>query len=239
MSQRKKYFATKSGFTMAFWIYLFAFIFFAFNFHAEAQKAKSATAQEASKKETKPAESKAKKSKDATTQTKGKAMFATIDTTAGKIRIKLHGDKTPLTVENFVGLAEGTKEFTDPRTGKKEKRPYYDGVIFHRVIPGFVIQGGDPTGTGMGGPGYKFKNEIHPELKHSKPGIVAMANAGPDTNGSQFYITLAPLKDLDGGYTVFGEVVSGQDVVEAIANAPRSGERPVDPAKINKITVEK
>lgn len=243
MSQRQKYFAK------AIWIYLFAFILIAFNFHAEAQTKKietpaSETKTSDSKKKAAPADQKKSASADSkkveTKSTKGKVMFATIETTAGNIKIKLHGDKTPITVENFVGLAEGTKEFTDPKTGKKEKRPYFNDVIFHRVIPGFVIQGGDPTGTGMGGPGYKFKNEPHPELKHNKPGIVAMANAGKDTNGSQFYITLAPLPDLDGGYTVFGEVVSGQNVVEAIANAPRGREdRPVDPVKMTKITIEK
>jgi peptidyl-prolyl cis-trans isomerase A (cyclophilin A) len=230
----------QKSFAKAVWIYLFAFLLLAINFHAEATSSGSAgrSMSKANLKVQEKKESQNSKGSE-TKEKKGKIMFANIETTAGKIRIKLHGDKTPITVDNFVGLAEGTKEFTDPKTGKKEKRPYFDGVIFHRVVPGFVIQGGDPTGTGTGGPGYKFKNEPHPELKHDKPGIVAMANAGRDTNGSQFYITLAPLPSLDGGYTVFGEVVEGQKVVEAIANAPRSGERPLDPAKIVKISIEK
>lgn len=239
MSQKQKSFAK------AIWIYLFAFILIAFNFHAEANTTTSESAKSAEKISGKAAKNAADKKETKSSkgteskEKKGKIMFANIETTVGKIRIKLHGDKTPITVDNFVGLAEGTKEFTDPRTGKKEKKPYFDGVIFHRVVPGFVIQGGDPTGTGMGGPGYKFKNEPHPELKHDKPGIVAMANAGRDTNGSQFYITLAPLPDLNGDYTVFGEVVDGQKVVEAIANAPRSGERPLDPVKMVKVTIER
>ena len=230
----------QKSFAKAVWIYLFAFLLLAINFHAEATSSGSAgrSMSKANLKVQEKKESQNSKGSE-TKEKKGKIMFANIETTAGKIRIKLHGDKTPITVDNFVGLAEGTKEFTDPKTGKKEKRPYFDGVIFHRVVPGFVIQGGDPTGTGTGGPGYKFNNEPHPELKHDKPGIVAMANAGRDTNGSQFYITLAPLPSLDGGYTVFGEVVEGQKVVEAIANAPRSGERPLDPAKIVKISIEK
>lgn len=182
--------------------------------------------------------------------TGGKKMHAIMDTTMGKIKILLYNDKAPKTVENFVGLAEGTKEFTNPKTGKKEKRPYYDGIIFHRVIDGFMIQGGDPTGTGMGGPGYTFADEFHPEAKHTKPGILSMANAGPNTNGSQFFITVAPTDFLDfdhprnkprnGGHAVFGEVVEGMDVVYAISKVPRdSNDRPKKEVKINSVKIER
>ncbi|MCB0334451.1 MAG: peptidylprolyl isomerase [Bdellovibrionales bacterium] len=129
-------------------------------------------------------------------------LTATMDTTKGKIVLALTPDKTPLTVANFVNLA---------------KRGYYDGLTFHRVIPDFMIQGGDPTGTGRGGPGYRFEDEFHPTLKHDRPGILSMANAGPGTNGSQFFITHVPTPWLDGKHTVFGRVLEGQDVVDAIA----------------------
>ncbi len=138
-------------------------------------------------------------------------LYADIYTNKGLITCRLDFEKAPLTVTNFVGLAEGTKQHN--RAGVKH---FYDGLTFHRVVPGFVIQGGDPQGNGMGGPGYKFPDEINPELKHDKPGILAMANSGPNTNGSQFYITLAPEPNLDGKYNVFGSVVNGMDVVRAI-----------------------
>lgn len=171
---------------------------------------------------------------------KGKEMFATMTTSMGTIKLKLFADKAPETVANFAGLAEGTKEWTDPKTGKKQKKPLYDGTIFHRVIKGFMIQGGDPMGNGMGGPGYKFKNEIHPDLKHSKAGILAMANAGPDTNGCQFYITVAPQPSLDGGYTVFGEVVEGLDVVMKISETKTgANDRPVEPITIKSVKIER
>lgn len=152
---------------------------------------------------------------------KKEPLYATLKTTMGNIVILLYEDKAPNTVANFVGLATGTKEWIYPNTRQKVKRPLYNGTIFHRVIPGFMIQGGDPTGNGTGGPGYTFPDEFHPDLKHSKAGIVSMANHGPNTNGSQFFITLAPTPWLDGHHAVFGEVVKGQEVVEAIGNEPR------------------
>jgi peptidyl-prolyl cis-trans isomerase A (cyclophilin A) len=148
-------------------------------------------------------------------------LYATLKTSMGDIVIQLFEDKAPKTVANFVGLASGTKEWTDPKTGEKVKRPLYNGTIFHRVIPGFMIQGGDPLGNGTGGPGYKFEDEFSPELRHNKPGIISMANAGPNTNGSQFFINHKETPFLDGKHSVFGEVVNGQEVVVAIANVPR------------------
>jgi peptidyl-prolyl cis-trans isomerase A (cyclophilin A) len=139
-------------------------------------------------------------------------LYAEINTTKGIILLKLAFEKAPLTVANFVGLAEGTIK----NTARPEGTPYFDGLKFHRVVPNFVIQGGDPLGNGMGGPGYSFKNEVSPELKHYRPGTLAMANAGPNTNGSQFYITHVATPSLDGHYNVFGYVVKGQEVVNAI-----------------------
>jgi peptidyl-prolyl cis-trans isomerase A (cyclophilin A) len=145
-------------------------------------------------------------------------------TTEGNFTIRLYDAEAPNTVANFVDLAEGTKEWTDPRTNKKTTAPYYDGIIFHRVIDGFMIQGGDPLGQGIGGPGYNFPDEFHPSLRHNKAGILSMANRGPNTNGGQFFITLGPTPHLDDRHSVFGEVVSGMDVVKKIGSAP-TGER--------------
>ena len=147
------------------------------------------------------------------------AVFATFKTSMGDIVVKLMPEKAPKTVENFLGLAEGTKEWKDPRSGQTVKKPLYDGTVFHRVIPQFMIQGGDPLGTGTGGPGYKFADEIGPDNKFTKPGLLAMANAGPNTNGSQFFITEVPTPWLDRGHTIFGEVVKGFDLVPKIAGA--------------------
>ncbi len=144
-------------------------------------------------------------------------IYATFQTTMGAIVVKLLPEKAPVTVENFVGLAEGTKEWTHPRTGEKAKKPLYDGTVFHRVIPEFMIQGGDPMGTGTGGPGYKFADEIGPENRFDRPGLLAMANAGPGTNGSQFFITEVPTPHLNRGHTIFGEVVKGGELVGKIA----------------------
>lgn len=146
----------------------------------------------------------------------------------GTIKIELYPNKTPRTVQNFVDLA----------TGKKTGKPFYDGVIFHRVIPNFMIQGGDPKGDGTGGPGYKFDDEIVSDLKHDGPGVVAMANAGRNTNGSQFFITVASAPHLDGGYTIFGKVVEGMDIVNKIVQSPRDGrDKPHTPAIMEKVEI--
>jgi peptidyl-prolyl cis-trans isomerase A (cyclophilin A) len=166
--------------------------------------------------------------------------YAIFETSQGNIIIRLLEKEAPRTVANFVGLAEGTKEFTNERTGKKEKRPFYDGLTFHRVIPQFMIQGGCPEGSGRGGPGYKFADEFQSGLKHGKAGKLSMANAGPGTNGSQFFITVAPTPWLDNKHTIFGEVVEGQDVADKISNLPRDGnDRPRTPVTINKLRVER
>ena len=167
-------------------------------------------------------------------------MYAIFETSQGNIVVQLLEKKAPKTVANFVGLAEGTKEFTNEKTSQKEKRPFYDGLIFHRVIPQFMIQGGCPHGSGTGGPGYKFADEFHPSLKHSKAGFLSMANAGPNTNGSQFFITVAATPWLDNRHTIFGEVVEGQDVANKISNMPRdSGDRPRTPVTIQKLRIER
>ena len=164
---------------------------------------------------------------------------AIMETNHGTVWINLFIKQAPKTVANFIGLAEGTREWTDP-TGQKHKAPFYDGLTFHRVIPGFMIQGGCPLGSGMGGPGYKFADEFHPQLKHSKAGILSMANAGRNTNGSQFFITLGPTKHLDGMHTVFGEVAQGLDVIQAIGNLKKdSNDQPLDSAIIQRLTIEK
>jgi len=166
--------------------------------------------------------------------------YAVFETSQGNIVIKLLDKEAPKTVENFVGLAEGTKEFTSEKTGKKEKRPFYDGLIFHRVIPDFMIQGGCPHGSGMGGPGYKFADEFHPSLKHAKAGKLSMANSGPNTNGSQFFITVAATPWLDNRHTIFGEVVEGQDVANKISTLPRDrSDRPNTPVTINHVKIER
>jgi peptidyl-prolyl cis-trans isomerase A (cyclophilin A) len=168
-------------------------------------------------------------------------LFAHFTTTEGSFTIRLFDEQAPKTVANFAGLAEGTKEWTDPRSGRKVKAPYYDGTIFHRVIAGFMIQGGDPLGQGTGGPGYNFEDEFHPKLRHSKAGVLSMANRGPNTNGGQFFITLAETPWLDNRHSVFGEVVQGMDVVTKIGSAPTSkpGDRPLKPITIQTVTIER
>src|SRR5437868_309145 len=156
--------------------------------------------------------------------------YALFDTTEGQFKIKLFADRVPKTVENFVSLAEGTK------TGK----PFYNGTIFHRVIPNFMVQGGDPEGTGRGGPGYKFADEFHASLKHSKAGFLSMANAGPNTNGSQFFITVAATPWLDNKHSIFGEVIEGYPVVQKISEAPRnSQDRPLKEVRLNSVKIER
>lgn len=201
-----------------FWIYLFAFLLAAFSFRADAKT-----------------DSKAKTTK------KGKDMIAVFETNKGTFKVKLFNDKAPKTVENFVGLAEGTKEWTDPKTGEKVKKPFYNGLTFHRVIKDFMIQGGCPLGTGTGGPGYRFEDEFPAGApKHDKPGILSMANAGPNTNGSQFFVTTVPTPWLDGRHTVFGEVVEGMDVIKSIENSKTGAmDRPAEPIVIKTLTIQK
>jgi peptidyl-prolyl cis-trans isomerase A (cyclophilin A) len=167
--------------------------------------------------------------------------YATLHTNKGDIRIQLFPDQAPKTVRNFVGLADGSQEWTDPRSGEKKSTPLYDGVVFHRVISGFMIQGGDPLGTGTGGPGYRFGDEFHPELSFNRPYLLAMANAGPGTNGSQFFITVTQTPHLNFKHTIFGEVAdqSSRDVVDAIAAVPVGRQdRPQQDVVITSITVE-
>jgi peptidyl-prolyl cis-trans isomerase A (cyclophilin A) len=167
--------------------------------------------------------------------------YAVIDTTEGTIVCRLFEKDAPKTVANFTELAEGAREWTHPVTRKKSKDRLYDGTIFHRVIPKFMIQGGDPAGTGMGGPGYQFADETKSSPhKFDKPGKLAMANAGPNTNGSQFFITVAATDWLTGNHTIFGEVVEGQDVVEKIVNVPRGAQdKPVKEVRISSLTIER
>ena len=166
-------------------------------------------------------------------------LHAHFTTSLGRFSIRLFEDEAPKTVANFVGLAEGTKEFTDPKTRQKATRPFYDGLIFHRVIDGFMIQGGDPLGTGTGGPGYTFADEFNPKLTHRGAGVLSMANSGPNTNGSQFFITLAATPWLDNRHTVFGEVVEGLDIVNQIGRTATRSDRPVTPVTIESVKVER
>jgi len=163
---------------------------------------------------------------------------ATIHTSMGAFTLRLLEDIAPQTVSNFVGLATGGVPWTDPRTGSAGEGALYRDVVFHRVIEGFMIQGGDPTGTGRGGPGYKFADECSPNAKHAKAGILSMANSGPNSNGSQFFVTLRDTPHLDGRHTVFGEVIEGMDVVSAIGRTPTDrSDRPLTPVTIEQITV--
>ncbi|HEY7839705.1 MAG TPA: peptidylprolyl isomerase [Terriglobales bacterium] len=171
-------------------------------------------------------------------------LYAHFDTSLGQFTARLFEKEAPQTVANFTGLAEGSKEFADPQgggaKGGKVKRPFYDGLTFHRVIPDFMIQGGCPLGTGTGGPGYKFGDEFHPDLTHSQPGMLSMANAGPGTNGSQFFVTVAPTAWLDRKHSIFGQVVRGYEVVETISNTPRDGQdRPKTPVILRTVRIER
>ena len=168
-------------------------------------------------------------------------IFAHFTTSEGNFTVRLFDAEAPNTVANFVELAEGTKEWTDPRTGRKGKAKYYDGTIFHRVIDGFMIQGGDPLGQGTGGPGYNFADEFHPTLRHAKAGVLSMANRGPNTNGGQFFITLDATPWLDNKHSIFGEVTDGMDVVRKIGGTATSkpGDRPIKPITIQSVTIER
>ena len=167
-------------------------------------------------------------------------VYAEFVTSEGHFTVRLYDEEAPRTVENFVGLAEGTKEWMDPRTNEKVKKPYYDSIIFHRVIKGFMIQGGDPLGQGIGGPGYTFADEFHPKARHSQAGILSMANRGPNTNGGQFFITLGATPHLDDRHSVFGEVVEGMDVIEKIgATAINERDRPLTDVVIQTIKIER
>lgn len=167
-------------------------------------------------------------------------LYAVIYTSMGNIVCRLFEQDAPKTVGNFRGLAIGTKPWKDPATGKLKHTPLYNGTTFHRVIPGFMIQGGDPAGNGEGGPGYEFADEIDPDRNFDKPGVLAMANSGANTNGSQFFITTAPSPQLNGHFSIFGEVVSGQDVADAISQVPRNADdKPLAPVKILRVSIRR
>ena len=167
-------------------------------------------------------------------------VLAHFTTSEGNFTIQLFDQEAPKTVENFVGLATGTKEWTDPRTGRKSTAPYYNGTVFHRVIDAFMIQGGDPLGQGTGGPGYKFADEFSPKRRHGKAGVLSMANSGPNTNGGQFFITLAATPWLDDKHSVFGEVTDGMDVIKKIGGTATSkpGDRPLKPITVQSVTIQ-
>jgi peptidyl-prolyl cis-trans isomerase A (cyclophilin A) len=167
-------------------------------------------------------------------------LTATLRTNQGTVKVRLFPDHAPKTVRNFVDLAEGTRDWTDPRTRKATRGRLYDGTIFHRVIPKFMIQGGDPLGTGTGDPGYKFADEFHPDLRFDRPYLLAMANAGPGTNGSQFFITVAPTPHLNNKHTIFGEVIEGSDVVDRISNVQTGrNDRPVSDVVVESVEIER
>jgi len=168
----------------------------------------------------------------------GGGLFAVFETNQGPFVCKLEEEKTPETVANFVGLATGEKEYVDPRTQAKSTEPFYNGTIFHRVIKQFMVQAGDRLGQGVGGPGYRFKDEFHPSLRHDAPGVLSMANAGPNTNGSQFFVTVVPTPWLDGKHSVFGKVVKGLDLVLKISNAPTGPmDRPREEIRIERLEI--
>ena len=168
----------------------------------------------------------------------GKGLFAVFETSVGEMICQLEEEKTPETVKNFVGLATGEKEYIDPKSGAKSTEPFYDDTVFHRIIKNFMVQGGDRLGLGTGGPGYRFKDEFHASLRHTTPGILSMANAGPNTNGSQFFITLVPCPWLEGKHAIFGHIVKGQDILTALGNvATGSQDRPRETVKINRLRI--
>jgi peptidyl-prolyl cis-trans isomerase A (cyclophilin A) len=165
-------------------------------------------------------------------------LTATLATTRGTVKVRLFPDHAPQTVQNFTELAMGGRQWRDPETGMATTKPLYNGTIFHRVIDGFMVQGGDPLGTGTGGPGYQFRDEIHPDLQFDRPYLLAMANAGPGTNGSQFFITVGPTPWLNGRHTIFGEVIEGAEVVDAISKVPTGrADRPQHDVVLESVTV--
>ena len=167
-------------------------------------------------------------------------VYATFETSMGRIICRLFEKEAPKTVENFIGLAEGRREFLDGSTGGKVTRPFYNKLKFHRVIPEFMIQGGCPRGDGTGGPGYNFGDEFHPNLRHDRPGILSMANSGPNTNGSQFFITVVPTPFLDNRHSVFGRVVEGQDIAKRISEVPRDAQDgPRTPVVLESVIIER
>jgi peptidyl-prolyl cis-trans isomerase A (cyclophilin A) len=177
-------------------------------------------------------------SNDSYLRSHGMSQTATLVTSQGTIKVKLFPNEAPKTVRNFTELAEGKREWTHPRTRATSNDRLYDGTIFHRVIDGFMLQGGDPLGTGTGGPGYQFGDEIHPDLQFNRPYLLAMANAGPGTNGSQFFITVGPTPWLNGKHTIFGEVIEGSDVVDAIGKTKTGpGDRPVKDVVVQSVTI--
>lgn len=170
----------------------------------------------------------------------GDKLYALIKTSMGDIKAELYWEKAPVTVANFVGLAKGSKQWTDPKTNQLSSKPLYNGTIFHRVIPGFMIQGGDPMGTGVGGPGFSFKDEFSPDLKHNAPGILSMANAGPNTNGSQFFITEVETPFLNHRHSVFGKVVENLPLVSRITQVARdTQDKPLRDVVIKEIVITK
>jgi peptidyl-prolyl cis-trans isomerase A (cyclophilin A) len=174
------------------------------------------------------------------TLTRAPGTYAVFETSQGTIVARLFEKEAPKTVANFVGLAEGTKEFKDPRTGQQVKRRFYDGLSFHRVIPNFMIQGGCPLGTGTGDPGYRFADEFHSSLRHDKAGKLSMANAGPNTNGSQFFLTVAPTPWLDNKHAIFGEVIEGLDIAIKISELPRgASDKPKEPVVLKSLKIER
>jgi len=168
----------------------------------------------------------------------GKGLYAVFETSQGDMICKLEEEKTPETVKNFVGLATGEKEYTDPKTREPSHEPFYDGTVFHRIIKNFMIQGGDRLGQGTGGPGYRFKDEFHATLRHTGAGVLSMANAGPNTNGSQFFITLVPTPWLDGKHSVFGKIVKGEDVLKTLGEVPTGPmDRPKQEVSLKRVRI--
>ncbi len=208
------------------------FIFSVAQAQTDTPEAKTEVKAEAAAEKAEPKKDTAKKDAKKKDKKKMKAKYADFETSEGNFRIELFTDKVPKTVENFVSLAEGTN------TKANKKGPFYDGLIFHRVIEGFMIQGGCPEGSGRGGPGYKFEDEFDASLKHDKPGILSMANAGPNTNGSQFFVTVAPTPHLNNRHSVFGQVIDGMDVVMKISRAPKDRmDKPSKEIKIKHVKI--